>query len=441
LRINEVVQKIKNKNRSGFFSLSFDVLNIFDKNIAMKNIASSFTLPNGSILKNRIVKSAMSENFGTRHHAPSKGLINAYRVWVKGNPGLLITGNVMVDSLALGEARNVVVEDYKDFELLKEWAKSAEGTGVHLWPQINHPGRQAFAAINKKIVGPSAIPLKMGSASKMFKVPIALKEEEIWNIIKRFGNTARILKEAGFTGCQIHGAHGYLVSQFLSPNSNIRTDQWGGSLSNRARFVLEIYREIRHQVGVDYPIGIKINSADFQRGGFTEEASMEVIRLLGNEGIDLIEISGGTYEKPAMIQGDRKKSTVAREAYFLDYIEKARKLIKTPLLLTGGFRSVSVMENALEDGHLDVIGLARPFCLYPNLPNQIFDGSVKRFETPIPEIGIKFLDKLGGVELPWYELQIQRIGKGKSPKTNLPGILAFWFSLKSLFFKSFWKNK
>lgn len=406
----------------------------------MKHIAAPFTLPNGAVLKNRIAKSAMSENFGTRRHAPSKGLIHAYRVWAKGNPGLLITGNIMVDSMALGEARNVVVEDYKDFELLKQWAKSVEGTGVHLWPQINHPGRQAFAAINREIVAPSAVPLKMGGASKMFKVPTALTEEAIWDIIKRFGTTARIMKEAGFTGCQIHGAHGYLVSQFLSPNSNIRTDQWGGSLANRARFVLEIYREIRRQVGAAYPIGIKINSADFQRGGFTEEASMEVVRLLGNEGIDLIEISGGTYEKPAMITGDRKKSTIAREAYFLSYIEKARKLTKTPLLLTGGFRSVAVMDKALEEGNLDVVGLARPFCLYPNLANQIFDGSVKRFEAPIPRIGIRFLDQLGGVELPWYELQIQRLGKGKSPKKNLLGILAFWFSLKSLFFKSFWKN-
>ena len=407
----------------------------------MKNIASSFALPNGSVLKNRIAKSAMSENFGTRNQAPSKGLINAYKVWAKGNPGLLITGNVMVDAMALGEARNVVVEDYKDFELLKKWAKSVEGTGVHLWPQINHPGRQAFAAINRETVGPSAISLSLGSASKMFKIPKALSDEEIWSIIKRFGNTARIMKEAGFTGCQIHGAHGYLVSQFLSPNSNIRTDQWGGSLSNRARFVLEVYREIRRQVGSDYPIAIKINSADFQRGGFSEEESLEVIRFLGNEGIDLIEISGGTYERPAMIKGDRKKSTISREAYFLDYIEKARKLIKTPLMLTGGFRSVSVMEKALEDGNLDVVGLARPFCLYPNLANQIFNGSVERFETPIPKIGIKFLDKLGGVELPWYELQIQRIGKGKSPKINLLAILAFWFSLKSLLFKSFLKNK
>ena len=406
----------------------------------MQNISSSFKLPNGSILKNRIAKSAMSENFGTRYHAPSSGLIHAYRVWTKGNPGLLITGNIMVDSKALGEARNVVVEDYKHFKELKEWAKAVEGTGVHLWPQINHPGRQAFAAINREVFAPSAVPLKMGGASKMFKTPKALSENDIWNIIKRFGNTARIMKEAGFTGCQIHGAHGYLVSQFLSPNSNIRTDKWGGTLENRTRFVLEIYREIRSQVGLNYPIGIKINSADFQRGGFTEEESIDVIQLLGNEGIDLIEISGGTYEKPAMIKGNRKKSTIEREVYFLDYIEKARKITNTPLMLTGGFRSVTVMENALASSKLDIVGLARPFCLYPELANQIFNGSVKRFEAPIPKIGINLLDKLGGVELPWYELQIHRLGKGKLPKKDLSGILAFWFSVKSLFIKSFWKN-
>ena len=406
----------------------------------MKRIASSFTLPSGAVLKNRIAKSAMSENCGTYSNAPTKTLINAYAVWAKGNPGLLITGNVMVDAKALGEPRNVVVEDYTHFERLKQWAKTVEGTGVHLWPQLNHPGRQAFASINKKVVAPSAVPLKMGGASKMFTTATPLTEEEIWDIIKRFGNSARILKEAGFTGCQIHGAHGYLVSQFLSPISNTRTDQWGGPLENRARFVLEVYREIRNQVGPDYPVGIKINSADFQRGGFTEEESMEVVQILSREGIDLIEISGGTYEKPAMVKGNRKQSTIEREAYFLDYIEKARKITDKPLLLTGGFRSVKVMEDALAGGKLDVIGLARPFCLYPNLAQDIFDEKESRFEAPVPTIGIDFLDKLGGVELPWYELQIQRLGKGKQPRPNLGGIWAFLFSLRGMFFKSFMKN-
>jgi 2,4-dienoyl-CoA reductase-like NADH-dependent reductase (Old Yellow Enzyme family) len=406
----------------------------------MKKIVSPFTLPNGSILKNRIAKSAMSENIGTLSNAPTKTLINAYKVWAKGNPGLLITGNVMIDSKALGEPRNVVVEDYSHFDLLKAWAKTVEGTGVHLWPQLNHPGRQAFKPINREVVAPSAVPLKMGGASKIFKLARPLTEEEILDIIKRFGNSARIMKEAGFTGCQIHGAHGYLVSQFLSPISNTRKDQWGGSLKNRARFVLEVYREIRKQVGPDYPVGIKINSADFQRGGFTEAESMEVVQFLSNEGMDLIEISGGTYEKPAMVKGNRKQSTIEREAYFLDYIEKARKITDKPLLLTGGFRSVKVMEDALADGKLDVIGLGRPFCLYPNLAQDIFDGKETRFETPVPTIGIKLLDKIGGIELPWYELQIQRLGKGKNPKPNLAAIWALLITIREMLLKSFLKN-
>ena len=406
----------------------------------MKKIASPFTLPSGAILKNRIAKSAMSENIGTLSNAPTKTLINAYKVWAKGNPGLLITGNVMIDSKAIGEPRNVVVEDYTHFDLLKAWAKTVEGTGIHLWPQLNHPGRQAFGSINREVVAPSAVPLKMGGASKMFKLAIPLTEEAILDIIKRFGNSARIMKEAGFTGCQIHGAHGYLVSQFLSPISNTRTDQWGGPLKNRARFLLEVYREIRQQVGPDYPIGIKINSADFQRGGFTEVESMEVVQFLSREGMDLIEISGGTYEKPTMVKGNRKQSSIEREAYFLDYIEKARKITDKPLLLTGGFRSVKVMEDALAGGKLDMIGLGRPFCLYPNLAQDIFDGKETRFDTPVPTIGIELLDKMGGVELPWYELQIQRLGKGKKPKPNLAGIWAFLFTIRGMLLKSFLKN-
>lgn len=406
----------------------------------MQQIQSSFSLPNGSVLQNRIAKSAMSENCGTLSNAPTSTLIHAYAVWAKGNPGLLITGNIMIDSRALGEPRNVVVEDYTHFDLLKEWAATVKGTGVHLWPQLNHPGRQAFAAINKKVVAPSAVPLKMGGASKMFTTAAPLTEEEIWDLIQRFGTSARIMKEAGFTGCQIHGAHGYLVSQFLSPLTNLRNDQWGGSLENRARFVLEVYREIRKQVGDDYPVGIKINSADFQRGGFSEEESIEVIQILSREGIDLIEISGGTYEKPAMVKGNRKKSTLDREAYFLSYVEKARKTTSNPLMLTGGFRSVEAMEKALLSKKLDIIGLARPFCLYPKLAEDIFNQKEDRFEAPVPRIGIGFLDRLGGVELPWYELQIQRIGRGKSPKRKLGGIWAFLFSLQTMFVKSWMKN-
>ena len=406
----------------------------------MKLLNSPFKLPNGILLQNRIAKSAMSENMGTLNNAPTKNLINAYKIWSQSEPGLLITGNVMIDSRAIGEPRNVVVEDYSNFELLQDWAKSIKGTKTHIWPQLNHPGRQAFSAINKKIVGPSSVSLKMGGASAMFKTPTPLTENEIWDIIKRFGTTAKIMKEAGFTGCQIHGAHGYLISQFLSPLSNIRDDKWGGSIENRARFVVEIYREIRNQVGIKYPIGIKINSADFQKGGFTEEESMKVLQILSKEGIDLIEISGGTYEKPAMVGIKQKKSTKKREAYFLDYIDKARKITNKPLMLTGGFRSAKIMEQALIEDKLDIIGLARPYCLYTSLAKDILSGNIKYINTPLPSSGIKMLDKLGGVELPWYELQIHRIGEGKKPNKELSGLAAFIFSLKNIIFKSFIKN-
>ena len=345
----------------------------------MSILEKEIMLPNGTRLSNRIAKSAMSENLSNKYHEPTPCLIKAYKKWGQSGAGLLITGNIMIDSTAIGEPRNVVVEDRKNFNLLKEWAKTVEDTGTHLWPQINHPGRQAMEPINADLVAPSAVPLTYGGRRKApKKIPRALKEDEILKLIQAFANTASILKDAGFTGVQIHGAHGYLVSQFLSPHANIREDKWGGSLANRARFVIEVYRAIRERVGSDFPIGIKLNSADFQKGGFSEDESMEVVKILSAEGIDLIEISGGTYEAPAMM-GKKKKSTRKREAYFIDYIEKARKITNTPLMLTGGFRTVSVMEEALDANQLDVIGIARPFAVLPNLPNEIFNNSRKRY--------------------------------------------------------------
>lgn len=406
----------------------------------MQHLQSSFRLPNGVVLQNRIAKSAMSENLGTRAHAPTKTLINAYRVWAKSKPGLLITGNVMIDSNAIGEARNVVVENEQHVPLLKQWATAAHETGVHLWPQINHPGRQAFGSINKEVYAPSAIAVKVKGASALFKTPKALSEKQIVEIIDRYGNTAKILKDAGFTGVQIHGAHGYLVSQFLSPLSNIRKDDWGGSLENRARFVLAVYQNIRSKVGDDFPIGIKINSADFQRGGFTEEESMEVLRMLDNQGMDLLEISGGSYERPAMMGSTQKKSTIEREAYFLEYIKKARKIITKPLMLTGGFRNVSVMEKAIADGHVDIIGLGRPFAMHHNLCTQIFEQGLSTLDAPYPKSGIKAIDETGSLELLWYELQIKRIGEGKLPNPQINPLRALGRNLWVSFAKSVFKN-
>lgn len=244
------------------------------------NLQKELTLPCGAVLQNRIAKSAMSENMSPKHHGPTKSIIHAYKRWANGGCGLIITGNIMIDRKAIAEPGNILVEDRSDFEMLQEWASVVKNTKLHLWAQINHPGRQAIGAINKAVVAPSAVKTKVKGMSILFKKPKALTEGEIFDIIEGFGNTASILKDAGFTGVQIHGAHGYLISQFLSPLVNLRTDQWGGSLANRARFVIEVFRNIRQKVGNNFPIGIKINSADFQRGGFTEEESMEVVCLL-----------------------------------------------------------------------------------------------------------------------------------------------------------------
>lgn len=409
-------------------------------------LQKELTLPCGAKLTNRIAKSAMSENMSPKHHGPTKELTHAYRRWAEGGTGLIITGNVMIDYKALGEPGNVIVEDKSNFEALKEWASVVKGTGLHLWPQLNHPGRQAMGALNKEVVAPSPVATNIKGIPSMFKQPRALEEEEILDIIERFGTSSAILKEAGFTGVQIHGAHGYLVSQFLSPLVNKREDQWGGSLENRARFVLEVYRNIRSKVGDDFPIGIKINSADFQHGGFTEEESMEVVQLLGAEGMDLIEISGGTYEQPVMMDAKKKQSTLEREAYFLDYVKKVRKTLNTPLMLTGGFRTVATMESAIAGGELDVVGLARPFSLYPDLPKRIFSGELSTLEVPTPKTGLKSLDTTGFVDIMWHEVHIRRLGEGKKPNPKLSAysIIGHNFSAileKTLFSLPFFKPK
>lgn len=381
-------------------------------------LASGFTLKNGQQLKNRLFKSAMSEQLGTRAHNPKPGLANLYGRWAEGGIGLSITGNIMVDRGALGEPKNVVLDEKSDLSEFKKWAQAGKKNGCQIWPQLNHPGKQIPNFITKEPVAPSAIALTRG-LEKGFNKPRALTEEEIFVIINKFATSAKLAKEAGFTGVQIHGAHGYLVSQFLSPRHNQRADQWGGSLENRMRFVLAVYSAIREQVGNDFPIGIKLNSADFMKGGFSEEDSMQVVKTLADAGIDLIEISGGTYESPSMMGADVKESTVKREAYFLDYAEKVRALVDTPLVVTGGFRSSKAMQAALDSGATDFIGVARTTAVDPDFPNKLMADEnhqqiLKRLTT-----GKRAIDKMAMLDITWYEAQLARMAKGKKPKANL----------------------
>lgn len=378
------------------------------------SLDDNLILPCGAILKNRIGKSAMSENMANADHTPNEKFKNLYGTWSSGGAGLLITGNVIVDKRYLGEPRNIVIENgFTGTEELKNWAQAGTRNQTHLWMQINHPGKQTPKFLTREPVSASAVPFK-APLDKLFNPPRALAEKEILDIIERFTYVAVEAKKAGFTGVQIHGAHGYLVSQFLSPLHNDRLDKWGGSLTNRMRLVLEIYKSMRTALGKNFPIGIKLNSADFQKGGFTEEESLEVVKALSAEGMDLIEISGGSYEAPEMM-GTQKESSMVREAYFLEYCEKIRIHISTPLMLTGGFRSKAGMESALKSNACDIIGLGRSIALNPNFPNELLSGGETKSQVKPLTTGFKAIDKAMPLEIIWYADQIHRMGDMKLP--------------------------
>lgn len=294
-------------------------------------------LPNGQIIANRIAKAAMEENMADINQAPSRELKQLYKAWADGEPGLLLTGNVMIDRHAMTGPGGVALENEQHLDSFREWADVARNKGVHFWVQLSHPGRQTMANLGQQALAPSAIALDLGSFSKMFAKPKAMSEDEIQDVIQRFATSARLAEKAGFTGVQIHGAHGYLLSQFLSPLSNHRTDRWGGSLDNRARLLLEVIHAVRASVSPSFCVAVKLNSADFQRGGFDETDARAVVEMLNPLPIDLLELSGGSYEAPAMQGEARDGRTLAREAYFLEFAAQMASVASMPVMVTGAF--------------------------------------------------------------------------------------------------------
>lgn len=337
----------------------------------------------------------MTEGLAGRLGVPGEELCRLYEIWSDGGAGMLLSGNIMVDRHHLERPGNVVIDRPPDLEMrqaLKRWASSATRKGNHFWAQISHAGRQTQKMVNAKPKAPSAV--KLALPGGQFGEPVELNCGEIEDIISRFGICAAAVKEAGFTGVQVHAAHGYLLSQFLSPRSNRRTDEFGGALANRARPLLAIIEEIRSTVGPDYPISVKLNSADFQKGGFAFEDSLQVAKWLEAASVDLIEISGGTYEQPKLLGIDGMEeeenqnipaSTLMREAYFVDFAMAMRKELKIPLMVTGGFRQSIAMKQAIESGGADVIGLGRPMCVMTDAPNQLLNGidELPRYESQL----------------------------------------------------------
>lgn len=345
----------------------------------------------------------MSEQMGDQLHNPTVRLESLYRLWAQGGAGILVSGNIMVDREAISGSRDVVLDENSDLEKFRRWTSVGSENNTCFWAQINHPGKQIMSTLCEDPVAPSSIPL--GSMlSRHFNTPRALEDHEIEQIIDKFAACAELCKEVGFGGVQIHAAHGYLISQFLSPLHNVRTDKWGGSLNNRMRFLVAIYESIRDRVGPNYPVAIKLNSADFMRGGFTEEESMEVARKLDSLGIDQIEISGGTYENPVMM-GNVKQSTRERESYFLEYAKNIRSHVNTSLVVTGGFRSSNGMRACLKSGAADFVGIARAMALDPSFPSKVLSNQEARIELPLDQNG-------SHMSVAWYESKLRGLVRG-----------------------------
>jgi 2,4-dienoyl-CoA reductase-like NADH-dependent reductase (Old Yellow Enzyme family) len=412
-------------------------------------IADNLVLPCGAVLPNRLAKAAMTEGLADPQGRATPELARLYGLWADGGCGLLITGNVQIDGDHLERPGNVIIDGPQDAAALaglRAMASAGTRAGGHIWMQISHAGRQTQVTVNPHPKAPSAVPV--GLPGKQFGMPVALTEAEIRDLIERFGVAAEVAKDTGYTGVQIHAAHGYLLSQFLSPRANLRTDQWGGSLENRARMLMAVVARVRAGVGPAFPIGVKLNSADFQKGGFAFEDSVIVAGWLQAAGVDLLEISGGSYEQPAMmdIQGMeapdvplQKASTAAREAYFVDFAKTMRASLTMPLMVTGGFRSRRAMNTALETGGADVIGLGRPLCVDTAGPAKLLAGAdeLDRWESKLRLLppwlsflgGLKMLRAVEGFAVTyWYYAQIDAIARngkaniGISPFAALLGI-------------------
>eukprot|EP01083_Nonionella_stella_P094660 265656_1 len=430
-------------------------------------LASPIELPCGLQLPNRLAKAAMTEGLADGLSRPTPELCRLYETWSKGETGLLITGNVQVDRRYLERPGNVCIDGAQSdaqLKLLKQYAASGQKyNDSKIFVQLSHAGRQTIALVNKSPIAPSAVPLKIVPKSFIGK-STAMTLDDIQDVKQRFINAAKVCKDCGFDGIQVHAAHGYLLSSFMNPIANKRTDAYGGSLDNRCRLLLEIVSEIRRIVGPTYAISVKLNSADFQKGGFTADECIQVAKWLQDAGIDLLELSGGNYDAKGGIYHEfdvegketdldeiidkynMKRSTVLREAYYVKYSRDVINALsrnndkkhRMCIMCTGGFRSKEVMLKALNSNGCDVIGIARPLCGKPDAVRELISSTDANYSLPRYEgtlvVGLPFIHRylignrsvqkhiqiLSAIDTmgkqSWY--YIQMIGLGTTGKTN-----------------------
>ncbi|WP_449283201.1 NADH:flavin oxidoreductase/NADH oxidase family protein [Leucobacter sp.] len=376
----------------------------------------------GVEIPNRIAKAAMEENMANGQQLPDGRLFELYRRWSRGGAGLLITGNVMVHAEAMTGPAGVVLDERSPLEPFREWARAARSGGARVWMQINHPGRQVKAAMPGVAWGPSAIGVQAGRASRVLAEPTEMTAGQIAETVERFAVTARRAEEAGFDGVEIHAAHGYLLSQFLSPLANRRADRWGGSLENRARLLLDVVRAVRVAVEPGFAVAVKLNSADFQRGGFDADDARRVIEMLAPLGVDLVELSGGSYESPAMSGRSADSRTVAREAYFLELASALAQTSAVPLMLTGGIARRPVAEQVLASG-VALVGMGTALAVDPELPNRWRTSDEAKVVLAPVNIEDKAIASAAGMARVRH--QLRRLGRGARTRPGVNPKLAF----------------
>ena len=384
------------------------------------NLFTPLTLPNGTSLPNRIAKAAMEENMCDANHAPSAALLRLYQAWADGGAGLILTGNVMVDRRAMTGPGGVVLEDDSHLDQFKQWAQVARSGGAQVWMQISHPGRQMMAALGQETWSASAVPLDMGNLSNKFSVPKAMTAADIADLQQRFVRTAQLAEQAGFNGVQIHAAHGYLLSQYLSPICNQRKDAWGGSIENRARLLVDTVKAVRAAVAPQFAVAVKLNSADFQRGGFSPQDAHQVVQMLNGLNVDVVELSGGSYEAPAMQGQARDGRTLAREAYFLEFAQDMLALANMPLMVTGGIRRKAVADKVVRSG-VALVGIATALAIDPSLPNAWRSG--QDMAPALSPITWKNKMMASLATMARVKYQLKRLSQGRTTK---PQISPLW---------------
>lgn len=370
---------------------------VFMDKLNVSPLAQPLHLPCGAVLKNRIAKSAMSDSLGDGCGNPTEAQFRLYQRWAEGGLALSIVGEVQSTPNFAEKPGNLVLNSNSDLDRFKALARRGAANDANLWLQLGHAGAMADPLISTP-KGPSALEIPGLTCE-------ALTLTEVQALPDEFAQTAALAQELGFGGVEIHAAHGFLLSQFLSPLFNKRTDAYGGSLGNRMRLLLEVVASVRTAVGPRFPVGMKLNATDQLDGGLRQDEALEVVAALDTTGIDLLDISGGTYFPGAASSSDRGGSG----PYFLDFAECARSKTNKPLMVTGGFKTRQQAENAIAAGNADLVGLARALILDPDLPkkwqsSEECNPRFPRFDNP-PE---------GGVTA-WFTMQMTKIANAETP--------------------------